>query len=242
MKPKSPNPLKDRDFFMSIIFIVWAANTFPDTFRLLTFNFFGLYKNLSPTSESILVWFFIIICSWVMLRLIKISNEEPLLSEDGSDLPSVGAETKVEFIRAKHKLDLQRAVFSLGLIPVRDFILSQLFEVWNYGTFKAARNMSLKRSVFTYLDIITYKKEADKPSIRYLYARNFKYIYVSKAERYEPFPTKEEKRFPNVGDALLLIVASNFFLIWFPIALLMWPYHTVRRFLRKVGTTPKRHS
>ena len=232
MKNKRPNPLKDRDFFMSIIWILWAASSFPETFRSLCFNFF----EVTPLRASILTWLFLIICAWVILRIIKISNADIVL-EHGEE-PNAIEKAKEEFLREKQKLDLQRAVFSLGLIPIRDMILEQLMDVSTYGTSKASKRSPLKRTLFKYLDVISYKKETGEPSARYLYTKNFKYIIVSKAERHEPF-SKEEKRFPNFSDIRLLLVASNFFLIWFPIALLMWPYHGLKRMFKKNNPTPK---
>jgi hypothetical protein len=234
MKNKRPNPLQDRDFFMSIIFILWAANSFPDTFRIIFFNAF----ELTPFRTSVLTWFFLATCAWVILRIIKISNEDLVVTEDGEET-NVIEKAKEEFLRAKHKLDLQRAVFSLGLIPLRDMILEQLMDISTYGTSKASERSPLKRTLFNYLDVISYKKEVCKPSVRYFYTKNFKYIIVSKAERHEPF-NKEEKRFPKLNDIRLLIVASNFFLIWFPIALLMWPYHSLRRMFKRLASPKKK--
>jgi hypothetical protein len=230
MKNKRPNPLQDRDFFMSLIFIVWAASSFPDTFRSILFNCF----ELTPFRTSLLTWFFLGLCAWVILRIIKISNEELVVRENGED-SSVVEKVKEEFLQAKQKLDLQRAIFSLGLIPIREFILERFMDISNYGTFKASERSPLRRTLFNYLDVISYKKDTFKPSVRYLYTKNFKYIIVSKAERHEPFH-KEEKRFPRLSDLKVLLIASNFFLLWFPIAFLMWPYHTIKRMFKKPHT------
>lgn len=234
MKNKRPNPLQDRDFFMSLIFIMWAASSFPDTFRSIVFNCF----ELTEFRSSVLTWFFLIICAWVILRIIKISNEE-LVVTDHDEETNVVEKAKEEFLQAKRKLDLQRAVFSLGLIPIREFILERLMDISNYGTFKASERSPLRRTLFNYLDVISYKKEMFRPSVRYLYTKNFKYIIVSKAERHEPFH-KEEKRFPKLNDIKLLMIASNFFLLWFPIALLIWPYHNIKRMFKKSSPVHKK--
>ena len=230
MKNKRPNPLQDRDFFMSIIWILWAASSFPETVRIMFFNSF----ELTPLKISILTWLFVGICAWVILRIIKISNEELVVRENGED-SNVVEKVKEEFLQAKQKLDLQRGIFSLGLIPIREFILERFMDISNYGTFKASERSPLRRTLFNYLDVISYKKDTFRPSVRYLYTKNFKYIIVSKAERHEPFH-KEEKRFPRFSDLKVLVIASNFFLLWFPIALLMWPYHTIKRMFKKPHT------
>jgi hypothetical protein len=250
MKNNSKDSSNVTNAIMNLVFIWWFAAQFPELVRKLNvfllgypkiFIAFCLTKILNINSlesayrwlDSCLIFGFGGFFSYLIIRHNNPSKitlptffTDKKVNEIGSE--NILEKAKIAFEKAERSLGFRRSLFSFGLIPLREAILQHMLGICIYGTFKASEYSPVTPTVFNYLDIISYKKERKRPDVRYLYSRNFEYVLFSKANRNKPFG-RNQKRFPNWRDIGLLLLASNFFWFWFPIALILWPIHAIKR-------------
>jgi hypothetical protein len=136
--------------------------------------------------------------------------------------------------KMEKRTKLKRYILSLGLIPLREFILKKI-GIRLYGTicriqfdYAIMHHTPMQHTPFRYVDIVTYTD--NNLTIQYGYRKCFKKMlittYHKSPDHIFPIPPSSYQRGPRLGDYKLLL-ASNFFGIW----LIMYLIHKVKRII-----------
>lgn len=114
---------------------------------------------------------------------------------------------------------------SLGLVLIREWILDRI-KISLYGTFKRQSDWQPEPERFRSIDRINY---TDGEGHEFQYSKKFDYVFVRvhpvSNDTYGP----SIKRLPTWSECGTLLVASNFFLRWLAVHLILRPFFKVKK-------------
>lgn len=201
-----------------------VANDVPDILRKLSIRSLvpnSLEKCLLEINPSTDFWY---LSTFTFITFVGffgvVSTSGPSKENPNQDTKSRKDSDLYKELKASMKRMRKISIIrSFGLIIVREWILSRL-KISLYGTFKRPSEWEKQPERFNYIDRINYE-QGDGYEFQYL--RDYKRVIVRNHSSHDSTYGPEDIRLPTWKECRLLIVASNFFFLWFVI-------HIFRRF------------
>lgn len=210
MQNKPRKQFKDIEFLGFLLAIFLSIKEAPAVFNVLTFN---IFKNV--INETILSWAYIFIVRSIALKYLN-TYELP------QDLSLEGLKENIQHNEQTWRF--QRAVFSFGLIPLREYILGKM-TVEGFVT-DANPNDS---GNFPYRDNVHYIKK----HFEYRYPKDYSNLLITLRswENEEDRSHSDYKPYNELATAkekITLLMASNFYWKW----LIQRFFHKINKFFR----------
>lgn len=155
--------------------------------------------------------------------------------------------TQTQISKKMKWMNVKRGLFSLGLIPLREFLLDR-FDVGIYHTFTRTTMNQFNKSPevgkliawadepdrFSFIDRFSFEKSGQYTGgAEFQYSRDFTKMFIRYTEK-GTFDFKSvEERDPNMREVALLMIGSNFFPLWLIGFIALKPLWFVKRLVEK---------